>query len=390
MTSTYPRWQNDPEPGFVHELSKRLADRFDVVVLAPHAWGAKTREVMDGVTIHRFRYAPSRLETLVNDGGIVSNLKRQPWKWLLVPLFITAQFMATWRQVRRCRPDVIHAHWLVPQGLLAVVLHRLAGGKAPVVITSHGADLFALRGNFLVAIKRFVIRRATAVTVVSNGMCDEMKKLGADMSKVSVRPMGVDLSSRFTPDPGTLRSRSELLFVGRLVEKKGLRHLVSAMPTILNSCPDVSLKVVGFGPEEKALRIQTAELGLQDKVTFSGPVAQDELPVLYRGAALFVAPFVEAESGDQEGLGLVVVEAIGCGCPVLVGNVPAARDLPVDSIEVSDHAAFAGKIIHIIQNPEAVRTEALKKRQLCLSQFDWNAVAYGYGEFFSQLSSLSF
>ena len=145
LTSTYPRWRNETEPGFVHELSRRLTDQFDVRVVGPHAPGALRHENMDGVEIRRFRYAPVRLQTLVNDGGIVTNLKRQPWKWLLVPSFILGLFWSTWREIRRWRPDVVHAHWLIPQGLVMALLSALSSRTPPYVVTSHGADLFALR-----------------------------------------------------------------------------------------------------------------------------------------------------------------------------------------------------------------------------------------------------
>ena len=95
LASTYPRWQNETEPGFVHELSRRLTDQFDVRVIGPHAPSTLRRETMDDVEIRRFRYAPVPLETLVNDGGTVTNLKRQLIKWLLVPSFILREFFAT-------------------------------------------------------------------------------------------------------------------------------------------------------------------------------------------------------------------------------------------------------------------------------------------------------
>ena len=95
LASTYPRWQGDAEPGFVHQLARRLVGAFDVAVLCPHAAGAPTDEEMDGVRVKRYRYAPSRFETLVNDGGIVTNLRRNPVKWLLVPGFLLGQFVAT-------------------------------------------------------------------------------------------------------------------------------------------------------------------------------------------------------------------------------------------------------------------------------------------------------
>ncbi len=76
LSSTYPRWSGDHEPGFVHELARRLTTTFDVVAVVPRAPGASDREMLDGVTVIRYGYAPRRFETLVNDGGIVTNLKR--------------------------------------------------------------------------------------------------------------------------------------------------------------------------------------------------------------------------------------------------------------------------------------------------------------------------
>src|SRR5690606_19375146 len=85
LTTTYPRWESDHEPSFVHDLCKELARDFDVLVVTPSSQGAARRETMDGVAIERFRYAPSRFETLIHNGGIVANLHGSPWKWLLLP-----------------------------------------------------------------------------------------------------------------------------------------------------------------------------------------------------------------------------------------------------------------------------------------------------------------
>ncbi|MGH8399877.1 MAG: glycosyltransferase, partial [Gammaproteobacteria bacterium] len=91
-------------------------------------------------------------------------------------------------------------------------------------------------------------------------------------------------------------------------------------------------------------------------------------------------PFVQAASGDQEGLGLVAVEATACGCPVLVGNVPAARDIPVARIDVTDQTAFAAAITGILQHPDAAAALARDSRQSCLARFDWEVVAGGYAD----------
>ena len=338
---------------------------------------------MDGVKVVRYRYAPQRLETLVNDGGIVANLRRAKWKLLLVPTFVFAQAWAAWRLVRRKRIDVIHAHWLLPQGLTAALLQSLPDRKVPFVVTSHGADLYALHGKALDSLKRFVVARAAATTVVSAAMLECLRSIDAPTDKVSVLSMGVDLAQSFTPDPSSSRSDRELLFVGRLVEKKGLRHLLDAMPEVLRAHPDARLVVAGFGPEEGALKEQARTLGLGHAVRFLGAVPQAELPSLYRRAALFVAPFVRAESGDEEGLGLVLVEAIGCGCPVVVGNVAAmgevfGTDLPAVAVDARDAQALAARIVGALGDPAASRHSAEALRARIVDRFGWDRIVVGY------------
>jgi len=384
LASTYPRRKDDPEPGFVHELSRRLTTAFDVRAVGPHASGAEPFETMDGVDVVRYRYAPESLETLVNDGGIVTNLKRQPWKWLLVPGFILGLLWTAWRQIRRWRPAVVHAHWLIPQGLVMALLSALSSRTPPYLVTSHGADLFALRAWPLPALKRFVAGRAAALTVVSRAMAHELQRLGVPHEKISVQPMGVDLQTRFTPDESVTRSSSELLFVGRLVEKKGLRYLLEALPQIIDAHPDAYLTIAGFGPEEAALRRQSKALGIEEHVNFLGAVPQERLPALYRRAAVFVAPFVEAAGGDREGLGLVTVEAIGCGCPLIVSDMPAVRDVVADPgrrAVPADSTDLARKIIRLLATPPVDRKLTDDKlRERAIKQFDWAHVAAGYAE----------
>ena len=375
----------------MHELAKRLTTQFEVCVLCPHAQGATAWEILEGVQVVRYRYAPSRLETLVNDGGIVTNLKRQPWKWLLVPFFLLGLFWHTWREIHRWRPNVIHAHWLLPQGLVLALLGLLDRRAQPFLVTSHGADLFALRASPLTALKRFVARRAAALTVVSQAMKVELARIGVSLDKVSVQPMGVDLMQRFIPTPDLPRSREEILFVGRLVEKKGLRYLLAAMPEIIARHPSAFLTVVGFGPEEGERRAQAEALGIAHQLHFLGARSQVELPALYRRAAVFVAPFVRAESGDQEGLGLVLVEALGCGCPVVVSALPAVLDLldpKTDAAALAppgDVAELAARINAALAAPEQARSKARELRERLQQGFDWQSIASRYATLLGSL-----
>ncbi len=383
LASTYPRWAGDPEPAFVHELCKYLSLEHRVIVLCPHAPGALEKEMFDGVEVVRYRYAPRSWEILVNAGGIINNLRQKPLTALLLPGFIFFQFWGAVRLARLHRVDAIHAHWLIPQGLIAAVVGSLFSRRIPFVVTSHGADLYALRGWLMGLLKRFVAARANAITVVSGAMQSDIVRLKVQLAKVSIQPMGIDFESRFTPDPAVARSSNEILFVGRLVEKKGLSYLIDAMPAILAARPSACLKIVGFGPEEIPLRERVRRMRLS-QVHFMGAVQQADLPTLYRRAAVFVAPFVRASNGDIEGLGLVVGEAIGCHCPVVAGDVPAVKDVIAEGegrvVSPLDTAALANAIVEILENPKPALDSVTKARLRLMQQLSWPVVAAGYSK----------
>ena len=383
LASTYPRWRGDPEPGFVYELCKRLASHFRVIVVCPHASGAPEHEIMDGVEVVRYRYAPFKLETLVNDGGIVTNLKRRKWKWLLVPSFVLMQAWSAWQIMRRESISVLHAHWLIPQGMVAALLSVTSSAKVPFVVTSHGADLYALKGRGLNLLKRWVLRQSAGATVVSSAMLERLEEVGAAVENVSVIPMGVDLGNRFSVDTSVARSTGEILYVGRLVEKKGVRYLIDAMPAVLKRFPMAHLTIAGFGPEDSRLRAQVASLGLGSRVEFLGAMPQEKLPELYRRAAVFVAPFVKADSGDQEGLPVALMEAVACGCPVIAGNVAGIEDLLGEikgdvCVDACDIAALANRICQDLADGFSARKRAAKILAAAGEKVDWENIVQKY------------
>lgn len=385
-TSTYPRWCRDAEPRFVHELARRLTGRFRVVVLCPHAQGAATREDIDGVTVVRYRYAPARLETLVNGGGIAENLKRYRWKWLLVPGFLLMQWLELIRITWQYKPAVVQVHWIIPQGLVAAMARPFMRSTA-LAVTSHGADLYAFRGALMQRIKQWVLRQAAATTVVSHSMLAPLDALGVPRTRISVLPMGVDLRGQFVPGDQCERNDCELLFVGRLVEKKGLSELISALPLILSERPDVYLTIVGAGPVEHEARARAESLGVAQRIRFVGAVPQTDLPAYYRRAAMLVAPFIRAGSGDQEGLGLVVAEALGCECPVVVGDVPSMQDFKLTPVDARNPRKLSAAILEVIKlSPNGRALIAREQRERCLAGFDWFVAASRYEQLFSELA----
>jgi len=391
LTSTFPRWENDTEPAFIFELSRRLAASFDVTVLSPRTPGSKRQEDMAGMRVIRFPYFFGRWEKLaMHGGGILNHLKTNPVYYLMVPFFLLGQLLAVSHLLRNERFDVIHAHWLIPQGFIAALSLLITRRKIPLLCTSHGGDLFALKGKDLQRLKRWVMDKSAALTVVSKAMKTTVVDMGIVPDKVEVIPMGVDLKGLFTPDPRVQRKTDELLFVGRLVEKKGVHFLLEAMPAVLKKYPTVRLILAGSGPMEQELQQQAQRLQISDKVCFLGMVSQTELPAMYRKATLAIFPFIVAKSGDQEGFGLVQVEAMGCECPIIAGDLPAIHDIVIHEengliVESGNIRALADAIIQTLDDKDLRLKLAEKARMQVMERFDWEVIAGKYGKIYQAL-----
>ncbi len=331
LTSTFPRWQGDTQPPFVHHLSSRLAEKFDVFVLAPHAPNSKSVERWGEVQVIRFRYFwPQSLERLAYD-AILPNLKRNRLLWCLVPFFVAGELLAALRAARSHKIDVLHAHWVIPQGVVAAMVGWITG--KPVVVTCHAADVYGLRGWFKDRLRRWALNRCSYITAVSNDLMGAVRGLGVDgRVPMAVISMGVD-TGHFHPGKrdNTLRKRLSnggplLLFVGRLVEKKGVSYLLEAMPEVLQDFPQATLCVVGDGPLRRELETLSRSLEIDRNVLFLGALSHADLPPYYATADLFVGPSVVAEDGDTESFGLVFAEAMASNCPVVGPDVGGTED----------------------------------------------------------------
>ena len=382
LTSTFPRWPGDHEPPFVFELARRLTQSFAVTVLAPHAHGAQTQEIMDGVAVRRFRYAPAKLERLAYSGGIPSKLHRHPWLMLLVPAFLLAQLWATCVLLRRQQPAAVHAHWLITGGLVAAVARRLCGTRCRLIVTAHGADVYGFDQPVLRRLKRWLLSEADVVTVVSEALWERIQALGAQPGRIVVQGMGTDLQSLFVPR-SAIPTRPTIVYAGRLVPKKGIDLLLRAAALLLPQIPELRLVIAGHGPEQAALEHLSDQLGIRAAVDMAGPYQLADLPWIYAQASVGVFPFRQADSGDQDGLGLAVIEAMGCQVPVVCTDLPALGDLMEHGVtglvaRPEDPAALAECIRVSLQDPTAAAARAAVARQRVVQRYDWLVVAARY------------
>ncbi|MGR8932663.1 MAG: glycosyltransferase [Gammaproteobacteria bacterium] len=355
LTSTFPRWKDDSDPPFVYELCKKLALNHEIIVLTPHAAGAAPDETIDGVRVVRFRYFFERFETLCYEGGILARLKQRPLRYLLIPFFVFSQFISAYKLIKSERISVIHAHWIIPQGLIAIALRHLVSHRLHILCTSHGSDLFSLNGKLFRFIKRRILLDADAISVVSPIMAEEVDRICYPFKRpVSVIPMGIDFQNTFKPSATVKREPFSLVYVGRLVETKGVKFLIQAMPEILQRFPRAHLTIVGDGLERGYLQGLAGSLGLSGQITFTGSVLNRDLPGIYQKHLIAVFPFI-----GREGLGLVIPEAVGCGCCIVTTALPGMEDLIVHNhngyiIKSKSSEAISQEIIRLFSDPAKI------------------------------------
>ncbi len=329
-SSTFPLGPNDRRTArFVYDLAAALARHFDVAALAPHHPGAARTERMGPVAVRRFRYfPPASAQRLADGAGIMANVRRSPLARLQAPALLGAFRHAAARELRRRHYDVVNSHWLVPAGWAAAAAARRTGARH--LLTIHAADVFLLRRLALGRrVARGIIQSADAVFCDSAFIIEETSRLVGFDVEAQATTAGVDAKT-FAPRFSPAKAKEKLgwsavptvLFVGRLVEKKGLPYLIRAMARLAREIPAVRLVAAGEGPARAGAEKLVRELGLTPRVAFIGARSHDELRLMYNAADVLAVPSIVARDGETEGMPTVILEAFAAACPV-VGSAVA-------------------------------------------------------------------
>ncbi len=393
LASTFPRWRNDTEPGFVYDLSRLLAKKgASVAVLAPHHFRSKAAEVIEGIRVYRFPYFIPFLQKLSYDGGINANMSSSFVAKLQVPFFLIAELLYTALAIKKEKPGIVHAHWIIPQGFVAAVVKKLFNFRFKLVITSHAGDVFILKNRFLRFFAGFALKSADAVTANSSYTAAAVKKICN--SDVSVIPMGVDLQ-RFSKAVAAASVRKKygkpvILFVGRLAEKKGVSYLISAMPVVAKKYPDATLLIIGNGPEKSNLVALAGKLQVHRSIRFLGGIPNSELPKYYSAADVFVLPSIIAKSGDTEGLGVVLLEALASGVPVVASAVGGISDVIISGktgilVPQKDSSTLAAAIVNLLKNKSLRKQLVRNGKSHVKSNYSWAVVSDKFFKLFQKL-----
>jgi glycosyltransferase involved in cell wall biosynthesis len=392
VVTAYPRWSGDVITPWLVETIRRLGERgVQVEVLAPSYRGSSD-QVMEGVRVHRFRYAPARFETLTHDQTAPDRVRERPWYLTLVPSYVIAGRRAARALTRTGEFDVIHVFWPVPHGLFGMAARR-PGGPA-LVCTFFGVELSWLKGQLrmLRPVVRAIIRASDVVTVISSHTAAAVREV-VPGAAVRTIPFGAALDAgAVSPVPRVRQDGDpyQLLFVGRLVERKGVHILLEAVAALAER-PGLRLVVVGDGPERAALVTVADRLGIADRVEFTGPVSRDELRTRYAQCDAFVLPAIQDAKGDVEGLGVVLIEALLQGKPVIASESGGIVDIVRHAktgllVPPGDSAKLAEAIAVYMSDPELAAALARNGRAHVLREFSWSTITDRLVEVYEELA----
>ncbi|MCX6021421.1 MAG: glycosyltransferase [Chloroflexi bacterium] len=387
LTSSYPRFPGDAAGAFVRSLV--LAQRargHEVTVLAPDEPLAD-HAAAPGEGLHHFRYAPRTGWLRMGYGHALEDDRRlRRSAYALIPAYLAAGTIALLRLARAERPDLLHCHWVIPNGPIAALVSRMTG--VPLAITLHGSDVYVaqrFRPAGLLAGAAF--RQAAFVTACSPDLAEGAAALGAAPERTTVLPWGVDAARFGAGDGPAWRARHGIaadapliLAAGRLVAKKGFSHLMDAAPRVLAAHPNARFVIGGDGALLAPLRAQARRLGVASAVMLPGAIPWPDMPHALAAADLFAAPSVQDADGNLDGLPTVILEAMGAGRPVVasrIAGIPLAVEHEATGLLTppGDVNALADAILELLSCPERRRTLGDEARRRTLTDLSWDRVA---------------
>ena len=375
--SVYPRFHEDAEVPWLRASIAHLKKAgLDIQVLAPAYKGLKSHEI-DGVKVNRFRYAPASWEFLTHEEGAPSKMANKPWLQLLAIPYIISGFFKCIKICRKFKPDIIHAHWPFPHAYIALGAAKLF--KIPLVLNFHGAELLLIRKKkWVKPLLKFAISQAQAVFANSSFTAGKIKAL-RDV-EIEWSPYGTTLETGTgNAEPHAINGKFKILFVGRHIERKGIRYLIEAAKYLPRD--QFEIRIVGVGDLTDELKKLASESATPNsaEIIFTGKLSPEALASEYKTANVFTLPAIVDSKGDTEGLGVVLIEAMELGLPIVASNVGGIPDVVIDGetgilVPEKDPEALASAYKRLAAEPGLIKQLLAGAQKRINECFTWDGI----------------
>lgn len=392
-TSSFPAHPEDHVPTFVLDQVIALAkysDTLSIHVLIPHnSYNPPMPDFVEKET-HievRFHYFYPHSAEKLSGRGILPALRENPLRYFLVPFFLAAQRRALSRLCRTISPDVVYAHWFMPQAFVASGVCRRLG--IPLVFTTHASDVSILaRVPFAKRLIARVLRQSHSFTAVSRRTAEKLTRFFGQAewntqfaAKLSIIPMGIDLDRVPSRDKEVSKGTAKMILtLGRLSEKKGIKYLIDAYSLLpIEMRESYQLVIAGDGQLMNDLKTQAINSPARDSIFFAGYVSGDAKYALLEDADIFVLPSIIDDIGDSEGLPVALMEALSFGKLIVATNVSGAEEVLTDTcgrlVTQKSSNELSDALRDVIElGSEDREREKQEARELAL-QFGWPNIA---------------
>ncbi|MCS7258503.1 MAG: glycosyltransferase family 4 protein [candidate division WOR-3 bacterium] len=379
IATAFPRFEGDIITPWLLEAVRRIKERGLDVEVFTSSYKGLTNQVLYGIKIYRFRYFFKRFETLTHEETAVDRVKKGLLYKLLVIFYLIFGTIAIIRLTRKRKYDVIHTHWPLPHAIFGYFASKYSHARH--ILYFHGVELMWVRKELklLRPFLKWAIRKADAVICNSSHTKARIKDLyDRDVFIIPSGQAAMTGTNVFLNQSRYRKVPNYVLFVGRLVERKGVKYLLEAFAQIANRYP-IRLKIVGEGPELSNLVAIAKEKNIIERVDFLGKVNQQELNYYYQNATIFVLPAVVDSKGDTEGLGVVLIEALAYKLPVVASKVGGIVDIIKDRetgllVPEKDSNALANAIMTLLENPDYARELAEKGYNYVNEKYNWDRI----------------
>ncbi len=378
IVTAFPYRKEEVLTPWLWGLLRKLQEHgVSVHILASANMGMKGEDLW-GFRVHRYRYAPARWETFTYEAAIPEMLKHQAWRWLLIPPYLLGGYIQAQRLARKERYDVVHVHWPIP---LAIFALPFRSRNIPILHTYYTAELtLAKKIKPLVGPLVYTADHWIAISTYAARLLQDLVSQEIPKERLSILPFSAAVSNSKMEAPRGKIQGPRILFVGRMVERKGVPVLFKAVKLLIPRYPDLLLTLVGDGPERESWERLAHDLSITHQVRFLGRISDKELDLQYKQAEIFVLPAIVDSRGDTEGLGVVLLEALQYGLPVVASRVGGIVDIVQHEktgllVPEKDPKALARAIERYIQDPQLAVQTVQHGQDLIKRQFSVDALS---------------